>query len=228
MALNALPRGAGRRIPAGYPDKLDRYVGVLDTLFTAVSEVAGSDLIVDTSKAPSFATLIARVPNVDLRIVHLVRDSRGMAYSWEKQVLRRDRPGSTAMMMRYRPTASALRYSGYNLQSQALARVASGYVRLRYEDIVRDPVRHMVRLAEFVGADTGADALSFVTPTTVTLGANHAVAANPMRHDHGAVPLKIDDEWQTKMRKRTRLVVTALTSPMLRGYGYPLSGVTPR
>lgn len=221
----SLPLTGAPSLSRRYRRSLDRYVDALQRLFDAFRVVSGAEIVVDSSKVPSFALLLAQIPASDVRVVHLVRDSRGIAYSWEKQVLRRDRPGSTAHMMRYSPAASAARYSGYNLETQLLPRYGLPYVRLRYEDLVRDPAGHLRRLVDhFGGRAITDDALSFVRGDQVTLGPHHAVAANPMRHDGGALTLRVDDEWRTGMTRRTRLLVTAITAPLLVGYSYPVLG----
>ena len=51
---------------------------------------------------------------------------------------------------------------------------------------------------------------------------NHTVAGNPARHRHGLVPMRLDDEWRTAMPTRDRRLVTAMTYPLLRRYGYPV------
>jgi hypothetical protein len=54
----------------------------------------------------------------------------------------------------------------------------------------------------------------------VTLGVNHTVMGNPMRLDQGPVRLRLDDRWKTSMGRMHRGIVTALTQPLLRRYGY--------
>ncbi len=220
----SLPLTGAPSLSRRYRRMLDQYVDALARLFAAFCAVSGAELVVDSSKVPSFALLLAQIPNSDVRVVHLVRDSRGTTYSWQKKVLKRDRPGSTAYMMRYSPAASAARYSGYNLEAQLLRHYGLPYVRMRYEDLVTDPAVHLRRLLEHFGRPGTDDALSFVRGNSVTLGPHHAVAANPRRHDSGATTLRVDDEWRTGMRTSTRLVVTAITAPLLVGYGYPLVG----
>lgn len=206
-----------------YRRALDRYVDVLGALFQAFRDVTGADLVVDSSKVPSFAMLLARMPSVDLRVVHLVRDSRGSAYSWEKRMPRRDRPGSTATMLRYGSAASAARYTGYNAQTQLLRTYGLPYVRLRYEDLVDQPGPHVERVARHVGARADGAALSFLDGRTVLLGPHHAVAANPGRLDVGPMELRVDDAWKTRMSPRSRRMVTTITAPVLAAYGYPLT-----
>ena len=57
-------------------------------VYAAVADVSGASVVVDSSKHASTAFLLRRAPGLDLRVVHLVRDSRGVAYSWSKRVQR--------------------------------------------------------------------------------------------------------------------------------------------
>jgi hypothetical protein len=52
------------------------------------------------------------------------------------------------------------------------------------------------------------------------LSPNHTVSGNRNRIVTGAVPLRIDDRWQTELDAQTRTTVTRLTLPLLRRYRY--------
>jgi hypothetical protein len=56
----------------------------------------------------------------------------------------------------------------------------------------------------------------------VTLRANHTVAGNPDRLRHGLTRLRADGAGPDDLRTRDRLLVTALTAPLLVRFGYPL------
>ena len=89
--------------------KLNRYIEILAPLYRSIYEVGEGRTIIDSSKAPSTAYLLRHLPDMDLRAVHLLRDSRGVAYSWTKQVVRPDVPGKTVYMHRYSPYRIAAR-----------------------------------------------------------------------------------------------------------------------
>jgi hypothetical protein len=218
----SLPLTGAPSVSQRYRTMRDRYVDALGRLFYAFRAVSGADFVVDSSKMSSFALLLAQIPGSDVRVVHLVRDSRGIAYSWAKHIPRRDRPDSTAQMLRYRPVVSAARYSIYNLQAQLLRAYGLPYLRVRYEQLVREPSLHVRRIAHHCDAPITGDPLSFLSGNSVVLGQHHAVAANPRRHDTGSIALRVDDEWRTAMVPTTRLAVTAVTAPLLIAYGYPL------
>ena len=56
-----------------------------------------------TPQARALAYCLRTEPGIDLRVVHVVRDSRGVAYSWTKKVPRPEADGDEALMTRYSP-----------------------------------------------------------------------------------------------------------------------------
>ena len=72
-------------------------------------------MIVDSSKHPSTGAWSSRqVPGIDLHVVHLVRDSRGVAYSWTKSVTRPEVPDGSELMPRFRPFVAAAWWGFFN------------------------------------------------------------------------------------------------------------------
>ena len=66
--------------PAG-PITLE-YGDRLEALYRQVAARSGAHTIVDSSKHPSEAQLLTRRAGIDLHLLHMVRDPRGVAYSW--------------------------------------------------------------------------------------------------------------------------------------------------
>ena len=56
----------------------------LAQLYRAIAEVSGSRVIIDSSKHASYALMLSQVPGLDLRLLHVVRDSRAVAHAWTK------------------------------------------------------------------------------------------------------------------------------------------------
>ena len=77
--------------------RLASYQAILSRLHHGVREATGATVVVDSSKHVSAALALRQNPDVDLHVVHLVRDSRGVAYSWAKQV-GRPATGDTTLM----------------------------------------------------------------------------------------------------------------------------------
>ncbi|SDX86444.1 Sulfotransferase family protein [Modestobacter sp. DSM 44400] len=210
----ALRGGRGR---AG--KDLDEYVGVYRRLYRAIAEESGAAVVIDSSKHSSLAFCLRTDPGIDLRVVHAVRDSRGVAYSWTKEVRRPESAAGTDLMTRYSPVRSALLWLGHNASLALLGRLGTPTRLLRYEDFVADPARSVRELAVFAGRP-GPQPLDFLDAHAVTLGASHTVAGNPMRFTVGEVTLRRDDAWRTALPRGQRRLTTLLTLPLLAAYGY--------
>lgn len=203
--------------------RLRGYVPNLERFYREVRHVTGCEVIVDSSKSPSYGYAIGLVPAIDLYVVHLVRDPRAAAYSWLKKKLQPDR-GEEGYMDQHHPTKSSLMWTVWNAAAEALwRRSRERYLLLRYEDLVADPRAALLRVLELVGE--GDRDLPFVRGDEVDLGINHTVAGNPNRFGTGTVKLRLDDEWKRRMRLRDRALVTLLTLPVLTRYGYAVGAV---
>ena len=212
----ALPR-RGRR--AAETEQLGAW---FSRIYAAVADVSGASVVVDSSKHASTAFLLRRAPGLDLRVVHLVRDSRGVAYSWAKRVQRPEVTGTAAEMPRYGAGRAAAKWLSYNSLFHLLAATGVPMLPLRYEQLVAEPRTALRSVLELAGLDTDAEAFGFVDPSgpAVELAPSHSVAGNPMRFRSGPLELVLDEEWRERMPAGSRSGVTAITAPLLTSYGY--------
>ncbi len=205
-------------------DRLMRRVDALPEALTAVyrslQEVTGARLVVDTSKPPSFGYVLGHLDGIDLRILHVVRDPRAVAYSWTRTKHLSD-GGARTQMLRLSPLQSALQWDLWNGAASWLWRRSNRYLRLRYEDLVTEPREAFARIAELVG-EPGLEP-PFIDDHQVATGTVHAVAGNADRMRSGPLDIRLDDEWQQALPRRSRWLVTALTAPFLARYRYPAS-----
>ena len=209
---------APRLRPAAAAD-MGRYTEVLSKLYRAIGEVAGARVVIDASKHASTAFLLRKVPGIDLRVVHLVRDSRGVAYSWTKEVRKPEVTGDDAFMPQYSPSSSGRQWVAYNLMFDALGAIDTTMV-LRYEALMAQPREGLERILAHAGEPVTADSFSFLGDGYVDLAVDHTVAGNPMRFHQGRLDLRLDQAWTTKLPERDRKVVTAITWPLQLRYGY--------
>ncbi len=200
-----------------YAKKLGRYADTLARIYRAVAAVSGAGVIVDSSKHASTAALLRRVPGIDLRLAHLVRDPRGVAYSWGKVVEKPEVTGGGEFMARVGPSRIAARWVSYNAIFDVL-RVGRPSILLKYESLVEDPPGELGRLIALAGLPS-VD-MGFLRGTGVELAPNHTVAGNPLRFKTGSLQIRRDEEWRLAMPARDRRLVTMLTAPALLRYGY--------
>jgi Sulfotransferase domain len=218
-----LPLLATSAMRPGFRRALDEYTSYYLRLYAAIAEASGCSFIVDSSKHASLAFCLGRCPDIDLRIVHVVRDSRAVAYSWTKRVNRPD-AAAASYMTRYSPVASAVQWNVQNGAMHLLARTGTPILRVRYEDAARAPKATLLDIAEFAGLAVGGAALQFLggagSERWAELHAAHTASGNPMRFTTGRIAIQRDEAWRTAMPAGQRRTVTALTLPLLSHYGY--------
>ena len=210
----------GDTAPARHAGLRDRYLAMLGLMYAAIRDVSGADVIIDSTKDAAHAHVLRRMPGADFRVLHLVRDSRGVAWSWAKVV----RSDPDHYMRRFSPPVTALRWVASNLMVESLGWFGVPRLLLRYETLVAQPQAALAAAASFAGRPVDPEALNFVREGGAWLGAHHTIAGNPMRMAAGHIGLRLDEAWRTSMPVAQRAQVTALTWPLLRHYSQPGAG----
>lgn len=223
-----IPQLARRSVPDRMAGDLAEYTGYYRRLYGAIAQVSGCQTVVDSSKHASLAFCLSRGAgqpsgDLDLRVIHIVRDSRAVAYSWTTRV-ERPEAGGGSYMTRYSPFRAAREWNMQNASLGLLARSQTPVLRVRYEDLVSDVKPTLRRISDFAGLTVTEDELGFVgggeREQWAELRQAHTAAGNPMRFKTGKITISKDDRWQTAMPGGQRRAVTALTLPLLSRYGY--------
>ncbi len=200
---------------------MDRARGTIDNLaklYTSIHKQTGCRVIVDSSKSPADAYLLAQVPEIDLYTVHVVRDPRAVAYSWwSRQKKMGDGKGDE--MERYSPMWSSLLWNAWNVYIPRIWRANNWpYMYIQYESFIQKPQQDVEAIAKFI--DEQRATLPFVNDREVRITPCHMVSGNPNRFSTGNLKLKTDNEWETKMSPLLRTAVSALTVPVRGRFGY--------
>lgn len=215
-----MPQLLAPRTSRRFRGDLERYAEVLGRIYGAIHQAGETRLIVDSTIDPAYGFLLTHVPSLDLRLVHMVRDSRATAFSWTRWQYRLDRPDTEMHQRRFHPGVTAVRWSVYHLLVHLLGRAGSPELRVNYERVVDSPGEEIRRIMAHVEEPVDDAALDFVRSSEVDLATNHTVAGSLMRLKQGTLKVRLDDEWTRSLPARDRRLVTALTWPFLRRYGY--------
>jgi hypothetical protein len=210
-----LPTQLGRLEP-----ELTEYVGYYERLYAAVREITGATVIVDSSKLTALAFILSHSAEVDLRLLHMVRDPRAVSYAWTKKVRRPEILDREVYMPTYNPAYMALLYAGHNLLLESLRLRGVPTARVRYEDFTDDPFGELRRAAALGNTNLDPKSLAGVEPGSLRLATVHTVAGNPSRFQTGEVAIRRDDAWRTQMPGGQRRLVTTLAAPLIWRYGY--------
>ncbi|WP_214103545.1 sulfotransferase [Acrocarpospora catenulata] len=199
------------RLPAEPPE----YREILARLIHAAAAVSGRRVIVDSTKPVAYGRLLDELPGVELRVLHLVRDPRAVAWSW-----RREKTGTGPDAMRTRPVlTTSIMWNLGNLAARgSWAGDPGRYLLVRYEDLIEDPARWLRAAAALAGITDPE--LPLIGDSTVKMSPTHTVAGNVGRHQSGEVELRLDDEWSHALPRRDRALVEYATYPVRTWYGY--------
>jgi Sulfotransferase family len=194
------------------------YAEAIRRLYSAVAATSGASVVVDSSKSPSHVFVANLARGLDLRVLHLVRDPRAVAFSWRRVRVRPEVAGGRQAMPRYPVAWAAFEWDVMNAAVRNTRTLGLPYAFLRYEDMVARPGPEVARTLSEIGL--GSPELTFIRDDGVRLRPTHSVSGNPSRFAVGTVQLQPDLEWEGAMTRRDRLVVTALTWPLLGAYAY--------
>lgn len=200
--------------------RIERFSGYLERLYAAIQARAGSRVIVDCSKSVSYGYVLGSMDTIDLHVVHIIRDPRGVAH--EKLKRKRYQPGDEKPVYagRYGLLESSLTWDVQNVAAEAFWRGIQGkYLKIHYEDFVEKPRETVERILRM--AKENVSRLPFLGEHRVQLDPrSHSAAGNPVRFDSGTVDIKPDLAWMGEMSAEKKIIVTSLTWPLLLKYDY--------
>ncbi len=213
MALDSLNKHYQHRA------SFQQYLHVLAKIYQAIINITGCRVIVDSSKYPLYLPFFRQIPFLDVYILHLVRDSRAVAYSMMTPKDNPD-PHNPNVMDSTTLWTSALVWNLWNLLAEHYGRKSpERYLLLRYEDFVTSPKMSLQTVLNFLGENVSFASL-FTDHKQAVLRPTHTIAGNPVRFQEGALTINRDSRWQEHMSPTDKLSVTLFTWPLLIRYGY--------
>ena len=198
--------------------RLDALPGALTAVYRSIQEVTGAELIVDTSKPPSFGYLLQHLDDIDLRILHVVRDPRAVALLVDPDEGPEPMAASGPRCSASRPRRARCSGTSGTAPPAGCGAGSDRYLRMRYEDLANDPQHHAgphdglrrrvpPRAAVHRRPTRSPPRPSTRSPATRT-GCAAARYRSPRRRVEGQLP------------PARRRLVSALTAPLLARYGY--------
>ena len=180
-----------------------RFGKLMAAIYAAIAIESGNRLIVDSSKHPMYFRAVQS--ETQLAVFHLVRDPRGVAYSWSIAKPDPDKPGGK--MEKRSPVVVALEWLAINGLAEVVTRSSDIAIRKRLEQLVDEGLEPTIRSLK-------------LSPLESSTPFSHTVAGNPLRHDAQPKTLTSDDRWIHQMARSDRLVVSAIATPLLHRMGY--------
>ena len=212
--------------------RADGHAEIASVLYREIARATGARVVVDSSKRPRHARVLAGLRGIDPWVLHLVRDVRGAVFSRQRNRdlrLAEDRHPRPALARLRLPLllADATRWMRDNLEARrARRRLPPGrYRQLRYEDFAAAPDEVLASLAAWLELRGPVPART--QAGTMRLSGNHSISGNRNRHERGEVGIREDRAWTQGLTRLERGALTLFTYPVARVFGYPRAVARP-
>lgn len=171
-------------------------------VYETAARLRGCELVIDASKLPRKAPRLFQADPEHVRILHMVRDGRGVLASRSYMSARR----------------AARRWNHYHRLTRRLLRrwvVPEAQKQLRYEDFVAHPALHLEELCQWLGLEYSAAMLDLAEGA-----ADHSAGGNPARFRLGGGIRPADDKWRLSLGPEQLQVFERAAGALNRQFGY--------
>jgi hypothetical protein len=192
-------------------------------LLSVLHELTGARVIVDSSKLPLRLKYLLDVPDIETRVIRLVRDGRAVALTYTDEwnfadasepALRGGGNGARRPPPQRDIAAGAREWRRSNESADCVvARLPrEQWLQVRYEDLAVRPEAELRRICEFLG----------LTPEQVTLNFRarpQHVIGNGMRLDRTS-DIRLDERWREHLSAADLEAFDRVAGGLNRRYGY--------
>ncbi len=158
----------------------------------AILDATGKSIFLDTSKDPMRIRYLQLAPQIDLHVIHLVRDVRGVVASIMSRHPEINVEGAVRSWIAREK----------NIQRQLEAVPPDRQMQLRYEDLVTDTLATLNKLLVFSGA-APLEKLGDYRES------EHHILGNRMRKQHSS-EIKLDEKWRTALSERQLQLISQM------------------
>jgi len=202
-----------------YPKKLK----INEDLIHSVSEVAGTDKIVDSSKIGLRYKFIKRIKSIEIKVIRIVRDGRAVALTYidpenfadaENAEMRCGGMGGNRDHEKKQMHEAAREWLRSNEEAEAVIRTLNDdqWIQIRYEDLCTNPDEILNKIFRFIGVDPSKRIENF-------RNVEHHVIGNGMRLDK-TNEVVLDERWKTSLSEKDLKLFSEIAGEKNRELGY--------
>lgn len=171
-------------------------------LINSILEVAGKEILIDSSKNRMRIRALGKFSKLDIRAIHFVRRAEGVVASQ----FRRGRGSDVAKLAR-----------DWVKRHDRISKTLASWPQekrtfIRYEDFCQHPENTLIKLIGFCGADPNLQRLDIEETT-------HHVIGNPMRLKP-ITEIELDERWKTELTQIQIQEIRRVAGKLNRHFGY--------
>ncbi len=194
-----------------WPTSITKYHEAQSKMFKLIEKENKHRLYLDSSKYVARALLLSKNKNINLKIINLTRDPRGVIWSFKKKVQTSNSPLITIIYYYVISIFSQLSIWFFFSRNTV--------IRLRYEDLVNNPKSTFNQLSKFLEFDLTnlkdkiQNKEEFIVP--------EIIGGNRLKTNQSII-IRPDIEWKNKMSYTEKLIYYIFTLPLNIFYRYKL------
>jgi hypothetical protein len=173
-------------------------------LAQAALAISGKETFVDAQKDAIRVKFLRDIGQLDLKVVHLVRDVRGAVASYIKNTRNEDVAWATH------------RWSIANAESERAQRYVSPHqwLRITYDELCTDPQGTVDRITDFVGVKRAP------IPEDIYDGEHHIIGNRMRLRGKGSGGVTLDESWKDRLTGRELEIIARIGGAANRRYGH--------
>ncbi|WP_347373637.1 sulfotransferase [Aequorivita sp. Q41] len=175
------------------------YSAMTDMVFKAIHTKVSKPWLLDSSKYISRYLLLRKNKNINLKGIYLVRDVRGVVYSFGKNV---QTPKN--------PLSAIFYYSLVNIWAQLVSLLDRKVIKIRYEDFVNEPELTIQKIEKHLFGKT--ENISDLNDKTFDIP--HIIAGNRLRSQKQLV-IKKDVKWKEGISRSKQILYYIAAFPLM-------------
>lgn len=194
-----------------------QYLNSLAIKYQAIHKHKSGRIITDSTIDTLYGYYLSLIPSIDLYIIHLIRDPRGVSYSWQQ--LKFASPSAKEPWTPQIPYfKSALSWVRRNIFIELMFARTGKYLQVHYEDLVANPAAVVGKIANLLNLKL--ENIDFIKENKIFLGESHLIGGNldALKKGREEIILKPDERWKHHMKLMDIILVTFITWPLILKY----------
>lgn len=185
------------------------YLNFNDRLFDVLFEKQNISYLFDKSMQENRLNKLVKSKKHEIIIIHLIRDGRAVANSWQKYSKRKDRG-----LIYLRLFSAAIKWTYVNLKIHLKYSKKSNYHLIKYEDLTLNPEKELLKIEKKFSLEKSKKQNSVDT---------HFVGGNRMRKQfNGFKDVKYDDSYKNEVKTIDWFLVSLIQFIPLKLFGYSI------
>lgn len=218
-----LLRDYGLKLLTGWPTRFEQIMHTNTSLIEAVLEYYNASIFVDKGNRALRLKYLLRIPSLDVKVIHLVRDGRAVALTYmdpaefadaKELAMRGGGSGDNRESERLSLTQAAYQWKRCNQEAEYVLKKLSKsqWIEVRYEDLCVNTQSTLKRIYEFICLDPQQAIKNFRS-------VEHHVVGNGMRLDT-TFEIRLDERWRSVLTQSDLQIFDRKAGEMNRKYGY--------